>query len=151
LRLTLYLDIDGVILGKNQDGEIALIPQIDKLLDFILKNFDCCWLSTQSRHSKEDAINYLAPYFKGHDLNLLNHIKHVEWNILKTEAIDFNSPFIWIDDDPLVHEIEILKKKGCLRNWLQVDTYRDFHALSVELLQRKKDEVLRYFLKKEGK
>lgn len=140
--IKLYLDIDGVILGKNGKGEIAPILDIEDFLRYTKANYDCYWLSTHSRYNKEDAIDYLRPYFRPPALSLLEHIQPAFWRTLKTEAIDFAHSFIWIDDRPLLFEIEILRKKGCLRNWLQVDSYKNYHDLTVELLERKRLEIL---------
>lgn len=140
--IKLYLDIDGVILGKNEHGDISLIPDIENFLAYTKAHFDCYWLSTHSRYKKKDVFDYLRPYFEFHDLGLLAHFKPAFWRTLKTEAIDFAHPFIWIDDQPLLFEIEILKKKGRLRNWLQVDTYKNYRDLTVELLERKRLEIL---------
>lgn len=65
------------------------------------------------------------------------------WNTLKTEAIDFDSPFIWIDDAPLEYEIEILKKKGCMQNWLHVDTFRNYYDLRIERVEKKRKEIIK--------
>ena len=141
--LKLYMDVDGVLLGKNFRGEIALIPNIEEFLQYTKENFYCYWLTTHCRDGKLDGIHkHLRPFFREHDYSLLDHIKPLKWNTLKTEAIDLDSPFIWIDDGPLEYEIEILKKKGCLLNWLHVDTYRNYYDLQVDRLEKKRKEIL---------
>jgi len=137
----LYLDIDGVILGKNEQGEITPIPDIEDFLRYTKAHFDSYWLSTHSRYKKEDVFDYLQPYFPPRALSLLEHIRPAFWRTLKTEAIDFAHPFIWIDDHPLLYEIEILRKKGCFRNWLHVDTYDNYRDLTVGLLEKKRLEI----------
>lgn len=139
--MKLYLDVDGVLLGKNSKGEIALIPDIEEILIYTRNHFDCYWLTTHGRYGIDGVIAYIKPYFIGQDLSLLSHIKPLLWKTLKTEAIDFDSPFIWIDDSPLDFEIQILKEKGCLESWLHVDTYKDFNDLTVERLEKKHKKV----------
>lgn len=74
-KVILYLDIDGVLLGRNLNGEISLIPNIEEFLAYTRENFDCYWLTTHGRHDLEGVIKYLRPYFTGSDLSLLEHIK----------------------------------------------------------------------------
>lgn len=141
-KMKLYLDIDGVILGKNNLGLIELIPETESILKYTRSFFDCYWLSTQSRHSKEDVYKYLKPFFNYLDIRLIDHIKPLSWGTLKTEAIDFNSCFIWIDDAPLQYELDILKKAGCIDNWLCVDSYKYFDMLTVDLIESKRQYLL---------
>jgi hypothetical protein len=141
--LNLYLDIDGVILGKNEKGEEALIPNLNELLIYTREHFHCFWLSTHGRHGLVGIMNYLRPYSKNLDPHLASHITALRWNTLKTESIDYENPFIWVDDRPLAYELDFLKKMGCLHNWLHVDTYDDYNSFTVEVLERKHLEILR--------
>lgn len=142
-KIKLYLDIDGVILGKNQNGEIALIPNIEEFLIYTKENFECYWLTTHCRDGRDEGLKrYLTRFFKGPDLGLLNHVKPLGWDTLKTEIIDFDSPFIWIDDYLMGAEIRVLKKKGCFDNWLEVNSYKNFHDLTVDRVEVKKREII---------
>jgi len=142
-KIRLYLDIDGVILGKNPKEEIALIPEIEEFLVYTKENFECYWLTTHCREgSNESVIRYLTPFFRGHDVTLLNHIEPLEWATLKTEKIDFSLPFIWIDDYLLYAEIRVLKKEGCFNNWLKVNSYKNFHDLTIDRVEAKKRDII---------
>ena len=143
IEMNLYIDVDGVLLGRNEDDEIALIPDIEGILRYTKANFKCFWLTTHGRYGAEDVICYLRPYAKELDLSLFNHIQAAPWNSLKTEAIDFSKPFIWIDDKPLQVELLILKDKGCFNSWLHVDTFRDFYDLTVTKIQEKQQQLQR--------
>ncbi len=134
--IKLYLDIDGVLLGRNEGGEIALIPQIAEILAFTRERFDCYWLSTHSNHGIEGVLSYLGPFFPGSKIKQIDHVKAIPWKTLKTEAIDFSRPFLWIDDSPLACELDILRQYGCYDNWLCVDAYHDFSGLTVVLLKK---------------
>jgi len=138
----LYLDIDGVLLGKNEKDQIVIIPHIKEFLLYTKRTFDCYWLTTHCRYDKEEATRYLRPYLPKSTLTLFSHIKPLYWRTLKTEAIDFKHPFIWIDDSPLIYEIEILKRKDCLKNWLHVDSYKNINDLTIEKLEQKRKEIL---------
>jgi hypothetical protein len=127
MKIKLYLDIDGVLLRSDQKGELKLIPNVKEFLEYTRKHYKCFWLSTHSRYSAEDVRKYLAPYFKkaGLNLELIGHIKALRWKTLKTEAIDFSSHFIWIDDAPLPSEIEVLREKRCEKSLLIVNEEKD--------------------------
>jgi hypothetical protein len=142
-NINLYLDIDGVILGRKPGGEVALIPDIEEFLIYTRDNFNCFWLTAHGRYAVDDVYAYLKPYFQDLEMSLLKHIQALQWNTLKTDAIDFDLPFIWIDDAPLEYELQILEKKGCLKNWLHVDTTRDYFDLTIEKVESKRLDVLR--------
>lgn len=145
--MNLYLDIDGVVLGKNEAGKVALIPEFEAILSYLRENFNCYWLTTHGRHDVGDVMRYLKPYLKEIKPEELNFIKAVPWRTLKTEAIDFNSLFIWIDDQPLQFELDILKERRCLNRWLKVDTYTNFRELTIARIEDKRRGILVRLLK----
>lgn len=142
MKMTLYLDVDGVILGRNSNGDSVLIPNIEKIFHYCNKYFKCCWLSTHGRHSTEDVLDYLWPYSRDINFSIFKKIEAVRWNTLKTEAIDFSGPFIWIDDHPLDAEIKILKNNRCFKNWLHVDTYQNIMDLTEEKIEALRQVLL---------
>jgi len=121
----IYIDIDGVLIGKlnknSTETNIALYTK--EFLDFCLKNFKCYWLSS---FSKSGELSPVVKRFKNYDaFYLLKKIKLIRpliWNILKTEAIDFNSNFYWIDDRLLKAEKRELQKHNSLDRLIKVDT-----------------------------
>jgi len=141
-KMLLYLDIDGVVLGKNEHGRIALIPNFRSLLRYLRKNYECRWLTTHGRYNADDVLRYLKPYLKGINAKELRFIKVVPWRTLKTEAIEFDSPFILVDDKPLQFELDILREKGFLDRWLKVDTYTNYREFTIARLETKRREVL---------
>ena len=48
-------------------------------------------------------------------------IKPTVWSTLKTEAIDFNSDFLWLDDYVLEAEKKVFGEKGCVNNLIIVN------------------------------
>jgi len=143
-KMLLYLDIDGVVLGKNEHGRIALIPNFRSLLRYLRKNYECRWLTTHGRYNADDVLRYLKPYLKGINAKELRFIKVVPWRTLKTEAIEFDSPFILVDDKPLQFELDILREKGFLDRWLKVDTYKNYRELTIAKIEAKRREVLAF-------
>jgi len=121
----LYLDIDGVLLGKNNPNnmEVVLARYAKEFLELCIRNYECYWLST---HCKEGdvtpLVNYLKIYADKHIIRLINVIKPTSWQTLKTEAINFESDFYWVEDDLLQCEKEILRQNKVLNRWIEVNT-----------------------------
>ncbi|MDZ4758810.1 MAG: hypothetical protein SGJ10_11835 [Bacteroidota bacterium] len=103
----LYIDIDGIILA-SRPTKVAnfAIP----FIHYIIENFDCYWLTTHCKGNTTNVMRYLKKYFDEDTMKLLMKIKPTNWKNLKTEAIDFTTDFIWIEDNPLEEERAILKK-----------------------------------------
>lgn len=138
----LYLDVDGVLLGKNRphDAGIVLANHARGFLEFCLPRFECFWLTT---HCKEgDAtrvLGLLRRYSEEPVMRLIKEVRPTYWKTLKTEAIDFGTDFYWIDDRLLWTEMEILKENNVLDRWIQIDTRRNPDDLdrAVSLLQNR--------------
>ena len=128
----LYLDIDGVLLGREKPGsfDVRLAKHAKDFLRFSLRHFECYWLTT---HCKEGdvrgAIKWMKPYCDKEFLKLAKRVKPTTWRTLKTEAIDFTSDFYWLDNGPLQFEIDLLKEKDCLNRWINTDTWANPNGL----------------------
>lgn len=109
-RIKLYLDIDGVLLTKRNPRPKNFSK---RLIQFAVENFDCYWLTTHCKGDTGTAIKYLKPYFPEVYLRMLSKIKPTNWDALKTDAIDFESAFVWIDDMmPFEAEQKVLSEKN---------------------------------------
>ena len=116
----LYLDIDGVILIKVDDE----VKEADNLLEFLkyaTEKFDCYWLTTHCKGDSTTAIEYLKNKVSAEAHGYLTKLKPTNWRTLKTEAIDFNKDFIWIDNYIMDAEKEVLKKNNCLDKYIKID------------------------------
>jgi len=121
----IYLDIDGVILGKRNinDHEIILAKYAYRFLKYCTGNFNCFWLSTHSSGGKiSEVIKYLVPYADDKVIELVKLIKPPKWQVFKTEAIDFTSDFIWLDDELSWYERKILIENNVLSRWIYINT-----------------------------
>lgn len=117
--MNVYLDIDGTILDKNT-GEPA--SDLKNFLEYITTNYSVFWLTTHCKGDMEHLNAYLDRYINDPELlELTNKIQPSTWETLKTEAIDFSQPFIWLDDDILQYEQRQLEQKGLLNSWIKVD------------------------------
>ena len=134
-----YIDIDGVLIRNGKKGP-ELIPQFPRIIRYLKKNFDCYWLSTHTRseNGQLGAKEKLAPYLKKNRIspNILNGIKSTDWRTLKTEAIDFDNPFIWLEDHPLQAEYHICTEKRCLGSIVEVNWEKRSCWLTISRLRR---------------
>ena len=117
MKTKLYIDIDGVILAKGQK-----VPEYaDSLIQYIIDHFDCYWLTTHCRSGENKTINYLSPFYDNDIIQSLEKIKTTDWDTLKTEGIDFDSNFYWLEDYPFESEMKILEEKNKLNSLIKVD------------------------------
>lgn len=118
--MKLYLDIDGVLLtAKNpQAAEGAA-----EFVEFITDHFDCYWLTTHCQGNTDTALRYLSDYFDDATMERLQSIKPTRWETLKTDGIDFNSRFVWIDDYAMQAEKTVLKQHDASDSLILVDLY----------------------------
>ena len=116
--IKLYLDIDGVLLSKRGKN----IPDgLGDFLRFAVTHFNCYWLTTHCRGSNDSVISYLSDFLESDLLEMAERIKPTHWKTLKTEAIDFSSRFLWLDDEPLISEIREMNRQGCQDRLIRVD------------------------------
>jgi hypothetical protein len=121
----LYLDIDGVLLGKGG----SLPANVHAFLTFVTANFDCHWLTTHCKGDAKTAIRYLAQHYPADWLPMLASIHPTHWDTLKTEGIDLQTPFIWLDDQPMQAERHTLTQHNCTQSLWVVDLKNEHHAL----------------------
>jgi hypothetical protein len=115
--IKLYLDIDGVLLTKR-NAKAAYGPEF---ISFVTERFDCYWLTTHCKGHAETAIRYLSRYYDPESIAKLRRVQATDWQTLKTEGIDFSSPFYWLDDAPFESEKAHLARNGGLDRLLVVD------------------------------
>lgn len=122
--MNLYLDIDGVLLGKADPGspEIRLALHAEEFLVFALAHFDCFWLTTHCQGRTDEVLKYLAPYCTADFLAMAARIRPTRFRVMKTEALA--GDFLWLDDAPMQCELDWLSARGWLDRWIPVDTRR---------------------------
>ena len=98
--MKIYLDIDGVILKRD----LTMPDYGVEFISFLITNHDCYWLTTHCRGGNNNAINHSSEYYPLSTVEHLKMIKQTNWIELKTEAIDLNSDFIWLEDFPFESE-----------------------------------------------
>ena len=122
--MNLYLDIDGVLLGKADPDspEIRLALHAEEFLAFALAHFDCFWLTTHCQGRTDEVLKYLAPYGSADFLALAARVRPTQFRVMKTEALA--GDFLWLDDAPMQCELDWLSTRGWLGRWIRVDTRR---------------------------
>ena len=114
------MDIDGVIVGTSS-------PQSDviDLLHWVIKHHSgsTYWLTTHCQRGANRCIEYLRRHFFPDDLLKEMDVvfKPTDWDVLKTEAIDFSQDFIWLDDSPLQSEMSVLRARDAVEKCIVMD------------------------------
>ncbi|MBQ7812058.1 MAG: hypothetical protein IJZ70_06595 [Bacteroidales bacterium] len=116
--MKLYLDIDGVLLNYGGD---SIAKHSIEFIDYVTNEFDCYWLTTHCKGDSTPAIEYLSIYFPQETIEKLKRIKPTYREDLKTEGIDFDSNFIWLDDYPFQAEIAVLGNFGASESLYRVN------------------------------
>jgi hypothetical protein len=124
--MNIYLDIDGVILTK--DGK--QMPGLEQFLNkiFGISGGNVYWLTTHCRElSTERVMLYIKDKLDSDIYKILESVKPVIWDTLKTEGIDFNNEFLWFDDYILQVELRILREHNCENSWIKVENSLDIN------------------------
>jgi hypothetical protein len=108
--IKLYLDIDGVLLTAKHT---RAADGVEEFVAFVTTHFECYWLTTHCKGDSKPALRYLSQFLQPKTIELLQvAVKPTTWDTLKTEAIDFESDFYWLDDNPLQVERTCLESNG---------------------------------------
>ncbi len=123
--MNIYLDIDGVIMAN--DKRVSMYSH--EFVDHLVNKYPVYWLTTHCKGDASYTINHLKMFFNSETIKLFEKIKPTNWDILKTDAIDFSQPFLWFDDDLFTEEKQILRQHGCFDSWVQIDLGKDENQL----------------------
>ena len=103
----LYLDIDGVLLTTKHT---QAAPGVQAFIDFITSQFQCYWLTTHCKGNSATALAYLVRFLPLATVAKLQETVHpTTWDALKTEAIDLQADFYWLEDSPMQAELAKLQ------------------------------------------
>jgi hypothetical protein len=115
--IDVYLDIDGVLLANDLNPA----KHVHEFLDRVTTSYTTYWLTTHCKGDATTAVKRLSLVFPPETMVLIQDIKGTDWDLAKTEAIDFTRQFLWFDDDLFYEEKVTLEKYNCLDNWIEVD------------------------------
>ena len=121
----LYLDIDGVLLGKDKPSSpiVILANRAREFLTFALANFHCYWLTSRCKGDVRPVLHYMHLYAPDNMMPLLRRIGPTSFDTLKTEALQ--GDFYWLDDSPSQAELDWLTQRNLLDRWINVNTRKD--------------------------
>ena len=123
-----YLNIDGVLVDTKSD---TYAKGAIELIEYVTSEFDCYWLTTHCKGDAAPAIEYLSGYFPPEVMEKLKKFKPTYWEDLKTEGIDFDEDFIWLDDYPFQAELEVLKNFSVSESLYRVDLRNEYELANV--------------------
>ena len=121
LNENVYIDIDGVILTKG----VVPALHLDKFLKYVLDKYSVFWLTSRCHGDSKYTLSYLSKFFPEETVNLFKQIKPTNFQVDKTEAIDFNKRFFWLDNEIFESEKTTLIKNGKYDSWIEVDLIKD--------------------------
>jgi hypothetical protein len=133
MKLLLFLDVDGVLLGRPEIGSSAyqLANHGLSFLRFVVAEFEVGWATTHCRDGdSRHVVSYIAEHAteeqRDEVVSLAEAIRPTYFNVCKTEIFQVHSgrPWIWIDDAPLQAELEALAQNGWEGRLLRIDTCR---------------------------
>ena len=118
--MNVYLDIDGVLRGVASP-----VYDVAAFLEYVLDNYGdfTYWLTTHCRqgynHSREALLDSELPTALAE--RAADTVKPSDFEVLKTDGIDFSKPFVWFDDNLFQSEQMVLEEHGCLSNHFLMD------------------------------
>lgn len=128
--MRLYLDVDGTLLRRGGHarlrGELAPADHLRDFLEWATATFTCVWLTSRGRDGECGAIRAafrqaIGPGDEADAVDaLLRQVNPATWREFKAEAIDFATPFLWLDDAPEEESLTLLQRHGVERAWVPV-------------------------------
>ena len=81
------------------------------------------WLTTHCQRGCNRCAEYLRRrQFPEEIVEAVDRaFKPTEWDVLKTEAIDFTRDFVWLEDAPLQSEMRALRERAALDRLILMD------------------------------
>ena len=125
--MNIYLDVDGTLLTK--EGQPA--PHLKEFLEYVTTHHTPYWLTTRCKGDATAVVEHLRRLLPSEVYPYLLKIRPTNWDVSKTEPIDFSQPFLWFDDVCFEFERDMLKKHGVFENWIEVNLQRHPDQLRV--------------------
>ena len=116
-KMKIYLDIDGVLLGRGWKPAL----HVTEFLKATTDKHDCYWLTTHCKDGDPmQAMTYLGQVLSAEAMEYCRKIKPITWSFKKTEGIDMKTDFLWFDDAPFDFEKNFLSERGKLESLIVV-------------------------------
>lgn len=117
--MKLYFDIDGVLIAQGRKPA----NYVAEFLKIATEKHDCYWLTTHCKDSSEVsvAMEHIKDVLPVKAVEYCKLIKPTKWSHNKTEAIDFNSDFLWFDDVSSDFDNEVLVQHNKSNSFVLID------------------------------
>ena len=119
--MKIYLDIDGTMI--HEEIEKAGVPAVG-LEEFLvaLRPYETYWLTTHCMNGDPQYAQKLMKKKVSEDYyGDIERIMPTAWSLLKTDALDFSSDFIWFDNEVSSQELKELQECNESQSLMQVD------------------------------
>lgn len=120
--MKIYIDIDGTLIHEE------LGPNFGKpaagLADFIraLRPYDTYWLTTHCMEGDPSRAGAIVKAVVPEELHAdIDRIKPAVWETHKAEAIDFDSDFLWFENDPFPEDLIALTEHNAAHSLISVN------------------------------
>jgi hypothetical protein len=132
--MNIYLDIDGTLIHEDlTDNYGKPAKGLEEFL-IALRPYDTYWLTTHCTDGDpihaQKKLKAVLPEALHADIE---RIKPTTWSLLKTEGIDWNSEFIWFDNDIYTAEWDRFKTAESNQQVIEVNL-RDNPEQLVEIV-----------------
>lgn len=118
--MNIYLDIDGVLLDDNPDNAGAPTKHAIEFLKYLTTHHQVFWLTTHCMNGENQATSYLISKIPEAS-TYINKILPAQWSKWKTEAIEFQEDFRWIDDEIYQPEINDLQSNNSQHKSIKIN------------------------------
>ena len=113
--MNIYLDIYGTLIANASP-----IADREALLYYILDNFrgHVFWLTSFSEPRIPEVLarEYSDPLLS----RLLDEVQYISYGHYKSDMIDYETPFLWLDDNQSEADYYALKEHNALDNYVQI-------------------------------
>lgn len=129
MQTNIYLDVDGVLVDKTLNTPYYA----NEFIKYVCENFhdSVYWLTTRCSGDSTTLLQQISHLYIPEVAELLKTIKPTTWSGMKTTAIDFNTPFLWFDDNLFMAEEQQLLKNRASDNYIKVDLIKDPQQLAL--------------------
>ena len=125
-NMKIYLDIDGTMIHEefgDMWGKAAV--GLEEFL-IALRPYETYWLTTHCMNGNPEHAQALMKKKVSEEFyEDIDRIQPTAWCILKTEALDFKSDFIWFDNETTAQELKALEKSREGQSQLVVDLVKN--------------------------
>lgn len=135
----LYLDIDDTLIRWTNDENGIAAPNAAKFVMWALEHFEVRWLTmwcpigTLEEHRAEDlSIRFNRKISKETFMGITNpNSFFAAGDMYKTNGIDLDDvrPWVWVEDEILPYEVEVLRADKTLQHFHQCNVSEDPHRL----------------------